>query len=140
MYLSEASVPISSSDLVNISEKSCVNNKDHGLTGYLYYSNYRFIQYLEGQQEDLAGAMALIRSDYRHSILYTTESRAIHNRSFPSWYMNTINMQNTKFEHISDYMHEFNNIHDFDLHTNQLVNELANELLWQHLEQVKISA
>ncbi len=140
MYISEVAVPISHSELSRIAERANINNKEMGITGYLYYSNKRFIQYLEGHHTDLSSLMALIRSDFRHTVLYTTDSRSIHHRHFPDWNMKAIDSQSATYQHLTDYMRDLNENPDFDLMTMPATKELVEELLWKHLEQVRIPA
>ena len=89
LYLSKATVPFDRKDLKELEEKSAANNQSLGLSGYLYFDGGKFLQYLEGEEEQLMPLYEKIQQDTRHSFLCQTVED-IYERRFPEWSMKNI--------------------------------------------------
>lgn len=63
------------------------NNKDLDITGVLLYTDSRFVQYLEGDYDQIMGLYEKIKSDPRHSSVVLISVSTINERLFPSWQM-----------------------------------------------------
>ena len=90
MYASQFALPFNPEDAANIVEVSMVNNRKHDVTGVLCYSNYYYLQCLEGGRDEVNALYQKIVSDKRHTrpvILMYTE---ILHRAFDDWYMGHI--------------------------------------------------
>ncbi len=95
LYLSVATKLMQQEELQEILEQSRISNKDHQLTGCLAYiegrikQDYhgRFIQVLEGVEEDVLNVFERIKRDYRHKEVTVIKQGLIANRYFKSWDM-----------------------------------------------------
>lgn len=68
--------------------KSCKkNNPGNSVTGMLVHSNNYFLQFLEGEENDLLKLFNLIKKDDRHSKVMLLNKGEIKERMFPTWHM-----------------------------------------------------
>lgn len=68
--------------------KSCEkNNPGKSVTGVLVHSQNYFLQFLEGEENDLMNLFNLIKKDDRHSKVILLNKGEIKERMFPSWHM-----------------------------------------------------
>lgn len=63
------------------------NNGKSGITGILLYSDTEFVQYLEGDYEQIQSLYEKIKQDKRHEKVIFITSEILEERSFPSWQM-----------------------------------------------------
>lgn len=63
------------------------NNSRREVTGILIHSDKRFLQYIEGEKEELQRLYDLIKLDDRHAGLNQRNFEPIGQRTFPSWQM-----------------------------------------------------
>ncbi|TAG57258.1 MAG: BLUF domain-containing protein [Cytophagales bacterium] len=63
------------------------NNASLDITGVLLYTETKFLQYLEGEQEEIMNLYLKIKKDPRHSTCILISGSEIKNRAFPSWQM-----------------------------------------------------
>lgn len=68
LYCSQKS-PKASEEIDSIIQKSLTYNKSRDITGYLYSSESYFIQYLEGEQQEIDLLYGKIAQDRRHRII-----------------------------------------------------------------------
>jgi hypothetical protein len=95
MYMSIASEAMSIEQLDEILRESKTWNKSHNLTGFLAYvegkekgmNSCRFIQVLEGPEEEVVGIFRSIENDYRHMYVTVIKEGPIQKRHFGSWEM-----------------------------------------------------
>lgn len=99
LYISKSSVDFTPDELNLLSVSSGIKNERLGITGYLYYENGSFLQYIEGEEEPLMELFAAISNDNRH-IVRDSVTEDIQNRRFPHWSM----------KNIGEYMGEKNTI------------------------------
>lgn len=89
LYISEAKVAFSPDDLTELAVRSAIKNGRLGITGYLYYEKGLFLQYIEGEGEELEMLYCTIASDARHRVTgFITED--LDRRRFPNWSMKNI--------------------------------------------------
>ena len=62
-------------------------NTDHGITGCLLYHKGKFIQLLEGEEEEVISLFERIKKDHRHHDLELLETENISERLFSEWSM-----------------------------------------------------
>lgn len=76
------------------------NNPSREITGVLLHSNHRFIQYLEGDKEQIMHLFEAIKGDNRHGGVNLRYYAPIENRIFPSWHMGykNVNQNSTVFQ------------------------------------------
>lgn len=63
------------------------NNQESGITGVLLYSDNEFVQYLEGDYDNIQSLYEKIKQDDRHEKVIFITSDILEERSFPSWQM-----------------------------------------------------
>ena len=90
IYTSQANVLFSESELSKLVSVSQHNNFRLGITGYLYFREDQFLQYLEGVEDDLEQIFQRISNDDRHTIVKTIWFGHIQERYFPQWSMRLI--------------------------------------------------
>ena len=68
--------------------KSCEkNNPGKYVTGVLVHSKNYFLQFLEGDENELLNLFNLIKKDHRHSKVMLLNKGEIKERMFPAWHM-----------------------------------------------------
>ncbi|WP_213815358.1 BLUF domain-containing protein [Glaciihabitans sp. dw_435] len=86
-YVSAATNPMSDEDVAAILTQARANNSSRGLTGSLLYRRGRFIQILEGPDDEVRARFAVIAADPRHRNVQTVSEKFIAERQFPEWTM-----------------------------------------------------
>lgn len=67
-------------------------NPKYNITGVLFFTHNKFVQVLEGMEEDLRRLMSNIEKDPRHAnVEYLIDSR-IQSKSFQTWNMDSFNL------------------------------------------------
>ena len=87
VYVSVASREMSDADISAVLTQSRANNGCRQLTGALLYHRGRFIQVLEGPDDEVLTRFDIISRDPRHSGLQTVSRKQIGARQFPEWTM-----------------------------------------------------
>ena len=68
--------------------KSCEkNNPGKYVTGVLVHSKNYFLQFLEGDENEILNLFNLIKKDHRHSKVMLLNKGEIKERIFPAWHM-----------------------------------------------------
>jgi Sensors of blue-light using FAD len=109
VYISHASRPLLEEDLLDILSKSRQHNKKHHITGMLLYLNDKFIQVLEGKQDDVRAVYDKIREDSRHHKVAVVLEGNTEHRIFKNWSMGFKKLEEHQFEQLSGYR----NLEDF---------------------------
>ncbi len=86
-YLSTATDPMSSQDLLRLLEECRENNAGCGVTGMLLYCNGTFLQVLEGDEKVIEELVEAIRKDSRHSNMQILDRKTIDRRQYSDWSM-----------------------------------------------------
>jgi hypothetical protein len=86
-YMSTAATPFEPAQMTALLSQSRENNERHGLTGMLLFKHGRFMQVLEGADEDVRERYAVIAADSRHTDIKTLLDESIEQRRFPQWSM-----------------------------------------------------
>lgn len=87
VYVSEATRPMTASDLSEINEVARAHNGSHGITGALLYTGGLFLQVLEGGREPVWALYERIRKDERHHHVDLVHVEFDRKPCFPSWSM-----------------------------------------------------
>lgn len=74
-------------EINNILSACNKNNPGRDVTGVLLHSENRFIQYMEGDKEELEKLFNHIKTDDRHTAVNKRNFETISERLFPSWEM-----------------------------------------------------
>jgi hypothetical protein len=86
-YESQASVPLTAPDLLDLLARSRANNARSGVTGILLYRHGMFLQVLEGPRAEVDELYATIARDSRHHEVSTVLVEDRPERRFPDWTM-----------------------------------------------------
>lgn len=86
-YESQASVPFTESDLLDLLGLSRTKNAELGITGTLLYRRGTFLQVLEGDRDRVEDLYATISDDPRHHAVDTVLVEDRSERRFPDWTM-----------------------------------------------------
>lgn len=87
VYVSTATEEFSAECLEELASKSAEANKKLGVSGYLYYEDKYFLQYIEGEKETVQSLMNHISRDPRHKVVNVITYDNLPDRYFPSWHM-----------------------------------------------------
>jgi hypothetical protein len=103
IYISTATHLMTDEELSKILEESRQSNSEHEITGMLLYiegifasagnrsiesaSRGRFMQILEGKEEEVEETFSKIKQDERHFDIITLKNSAVTGRYFESWQM-----------------------------------------------------
>ena len=90
VYLSQSLSTFSEEQLTKMTELFSANNESQEITGYLFYYQNSFFQYLEGEEQKVSNLMSKIKADERHKRIRSYEDLDLKNRRFPSWSMKYI--------------------------------------------------
>jgi len=87
LYASNADQPFDQASLSSLENLAYSNNLMLGVSGYLYYDNGVFIQYIEGPTEVLEELFVEIQKDKRHKVFRILTEENLSKRRFPEWSM-----------------------------------------------------
>ena len=87
IYLSWAVAPFSTGQLQELLTQARRHNTELGITGVLFYGNERFMQLLEGEEEEVRVLYELIKRDPRHQHIIAYADKPIAQRIFGQWAM-----------------------------------------------------
>lgn len=107
-YVSTAAVSFSNLQLIDLLEKSRVNNEALGVTGMLLYKDGRFLQAIEGEEDSVKSLQARIAADPRHRDMVILLMGPISRREFPDWSMGFANLNSPEVLSIPGYTHFLN--------------------------------
>lgn len=86
-YISQATRPFSTEELLALLKKCRHNNSKTGLTGVLLYHDECFLQVLEGPEQKVQKVFDLIKKDPRHKNVTELTHDFISERQFEEWSM-----------------------------------------------------
>lgn len=86
-YSSRSLVDFDDESLLELADCAAAKNEKISVTGYLYYRDGTFLQYIEGEQSQVEMLMAKISQDPRHELISTHVLPKIPELVFPHWYM-----------------------------------------------------
>jgi hypothetical protein len=76
-------------ELKKIAESCQKNNEELAITGKLIFCESNFLQYIEGEEQNVERVYNLISKDLRHKRLTIISRQTIEKRIFPKWKMKT---------------------------------------------------
>lgn len=94
VYTSQSTIDSADRDaqldqIVAVSQR---NNTKSGLTGVMFQHGGRFLQFLEGEQQDVMNTFQRIQNDPRHSNVEILFDSHIRQRGCPDWSMDAFNI------------------------------------------------
>lgn len=87
IYTSSRRPKCDDNEIQNILSSCKKNNPGKNITGVLLHSEKRFIQYLEGDKNEIMNLFEHIKKDDRHGGVNLRDHSSIEERIFPSWHM-----------------------------------------------------
>jgi hypothetical protein len=87
VYVSTATRPMRDEDLVELLAEARKHNEENDITGMLLHKDGRFLQLLEGHEENVQAAFDVIKQDERHYRVELLWLRYVQFRDFPDWTM-----------------------------------------------------
>lgn len=90
VYTSQADVAFDRPALDELEAHAARRNRELGVTGYLYFEDGHFFQYIEGLDHIVTELMARIAADYRHTVQQTLVDDQVVGRRFPKWSMRAL--------------------------------------------------
>jgi len=88
LYVSQAREDLMDTDIAHILDVSVNNNYERFITGFLVQSHGRFMQVLEGEEDEVRATYQKILADNRHTGVTQIVGEKIKERAFPDWSMN----------------------------------------------------
>lgn len=86
-YISSATEPLSTQELLGLLQSCRENNAERGVTGMLLYGNATFLQVLEGEDQVIDDLIEQIRKDARHTNMQILSRTVIQRRQYSDWSM-----------------------------------------------------
>ncbi len=90
IYLSQALIDFDRQSIEQLLKVATTKNYQFNITGYLYYEDEHFFQYIEGETVQVNRLMENIQHDGRHSVLIDVHDDTLISRRFPGWNMRYI--------------------------------------------------
>ena len=103
IYISYANYPMSEAELEAILQSARKKNREMGITGMLLYLNEKFIQVLEGEQDQIEKLMNIIELDPRHKKISVLLKGNTNERIFKNWSMGFKRLGPHDFKTLSGY-------------------------------------
>jgi hypothetical protein len=104
IYASQALADFDVAALKALEAQAAARNAGLGVTGYLYYEDKRFFQYIEGAHDDVTALMARIELDSRHDVRHLVYDDRMTARRFPAWSMRVL--QRAEFAGVDSLIHD----------------------------------
>lgn len=99
-YISSATQPMSTEQLLALLEQCLANNAGIGVTGMLLYGNETFLQALEGEENIVEDLFKKIQNDPRHNNIKALHRRTIERRQYSEWTMGFKRISDKELQHI----------------------------------------
>jgi len=106
IYISRSTAEFNVGALRQLATTAAVKNKDLNVTGYLYFDQGYFLQYIEGHFQTIRDLMQTISQDERHDIIKILERDGLTKRKFPRWHMQYLSMNFMKLIKMEDILIE----------------------------------
>lgn len=103
VYVSAATTPMTDDDVAAILVQARANNQRADMTGALLYNSGRFIQIIEGPDEQLRAQYAKIVADPRHNNVQMISEKRIARRQFPEWTMGFSPLSNDSVKQLEGF-------------------------------------
>lgn len=103
IYVSDTDQFQNEDQLLELLTQARDKNKRLNITGLLIYHNKKFMQLLEGAEEDVKSLMEEIKNDSRHSNVQVLIENKIEQRSFKQWSMAFLDVNSEKMKNIEGF-------------------------------------
>lgn len=117
VYMSRATKILSEEELHYLCEQSSSYNRDVGVTGFLVFDGYRYMQVIEGNAAVVEDLMLQISKDTRHTHIVYMDNSPLQERAFAGWALACVGFQDntTAAKLLTDVKRKVANIIDRDL-------------------------
>lgn len=129
IYVSKRAAICTEAEIEKILASCLKNNKSADVTGVLLYSKTHFLQYLEGEYNEISTLYDKIKLDQRHQSAMMISSAPISSRSFPSWQMGAKKFDSDQIEFQTDLNGEEKKVFDSILSGQEQNNEVSISLI-----------
>lgn len=122
-YISDSLIPESevSEEIADIVLTARERNLSEHITGAFFFKNGRFLQILEGPEDNLRMLMSDIEKDARHENIEILVDRYINQKGFGSWDMNFFNLENDAKFSLKDLQRIRDGFHRNELQNSSLI-------------------
>ncbi|NOI79761.1 BLUF domain-containing protein [Vibrio tubiashii] len=141
IYVSTVSDAFSLSSVDEILVAAQRNNGENGITGILYFNHKYFMQYLEGDKQEVESTYKRILEDNRHYNVLLLDKSALDERQFGCWSMAYI-LQSEILQPLNLYFMDSPDFNPYRLDTqsaNEIIIELKSYLPLAHLHSGALS-
>jgi len=104
-YISSATTPMSTPDLLALLQQCRENNAGRGVTGMLLYANGTFLQVLEGPEQVIDDLVDIIKKDLRHANIQMLYRKPIERRQYSDWSMGFKRLSDKDLKEIEGLRH-----------------------------------
>ena len=87
VYASKAKKHFDEEALDVLVEKATANNLKFGITGFLFFKKNHFLQYIEGEDEEVNELMERINHDPDHDVKFISKQPNLRRKKFQLWSM-----------------------------------------------------
>ncbi|MFY8352455.1 BLUF domain-containing protein [Pseudoalteromonas sp. SSM20] len=92
VYLSKANREFTEQELQALCADFATKNKLLNITGFLYFKNGMFLQYIESSDDAVQTLLKTLKKDDRHTIYFECSFNTFSTICFPSWQMNWLTL------------------------------------------------
>lgn len=103
LYASSGIREFGPDEITDILEVSRRNNAETGVSGMLLYAEGNFIQYIEGEEQEIDALFARITKDPRHRQITVLNQGGTEERQFPDWTMGYKPLEREDLERIGRF-------------------------------------
>ena len=87
VYVSDAARAFDAPELQQLAIDAAQRNAEREVSGFLYYQDGKFLQYIEGADSNVSALMEKITGDPRHTVTHQRRDALLPTRRFPNWSM-----------------------------------------------------
>ena len=131
IYASRALVDFDAAALQALEAQAAARNAGLGVTGYLYFEDQCFFQYIEGGHDPVTALMARIELDARHDVRHVVYDDRMTQRRFPAWGMRVL--QRAQFAGVDSLIYD----HIVFMKQASPSREDASASVWHLIERVR---
>jgi hypothetical protein len=135
-YLSAATHPMSTEEVLKLLRQCLANNSAKDITGLLIYSNETFLQTLEGDEQVVDDLYRTIEKDLRHANLIFLGRKTIERRQYAEWSMGFRRVSDLELqdvEGLKDFSAKDFTVEFLSQHTDLAENLMAHYAYWDPL-------
>ncbi len=109
IYISKENISFSNESIIDLVDIARKANQIHQITGFIYYRQQYFLQYIEGHPDEVKQLLKQLEEDSRHTIINYFIDDQLEQRRFVEWRMGRLDndkLIQIKFEDvILDYLY-----------------------------------